>query len=402
MITGRGLAACLVTAIVILVAAYLGSPALIAVLLISIQLPIWSLFVIIWSRHIELDQQLSTRAVWHGEPVYFYLKISQKQRRPAVVLRLNLRLRDEQGHSRLRRRNEILLPGQPIQQKIKIICHRRGHYRVGLSRLLISDLFAFYRLPVYFARRLRQQQVALTIWPRPRPVRSAEQFIRTLAPDSGQDQLQHQDDVDSIAGLRAYRQGDPFKRIHWKLTARFQSIQIREFEQPRRPLMILLADHRLAARQSERDLDHVADYAAGCADIFLQQGQAISFSSYHSGHRQNVIARSRRNLEAILWLLTDLAAGEPWLVETILRQEAGQGGPSCPFCVISACADEDLIDGLAMLRRQHHPVLLGLLADSGELAPAADLLARLIDYDISWELLPRPPVTAAQYGEMEA
>ncbi|MDD4462472.1 MAG: DUF58 domain-containing protein [Eubacteriales bacterium] len=394
------MAALMLMAAVFLAAAYLGSPVMTAALLVMIQFPVWSLLLILWSRHVQLEQSLSHRAVRHGETVYFQLRIIQKRWRPVAMLRLKLCLQDENGLSRLRRRDELIMPKQPVQQKIKVICHRRGHYRVGLSRLLVSDAFAFFRLPAASRSRLKQQQVELTIWPRPLPVRSAGQFLRTFDLDSGQHRQQHQDDVDSLAGLRDYRQGDPLKRIHWKLTARFQTIQIREFEQPARPVIMLLADHRLPEGVPARALDHVADYAAGCAETFLQAGQTVALSDYHSGHRQAVTAHAASQMEDLLWLLTDLAPGEALPMETLLLREAEQGGAGCPVCVVTAWADETLLDGLSLLRRHLHPVLLCLLAGAAEQGPPDQLQERLAEDDIIFEWLPYPDTRNTLNGAM--
>ncbi|WP_028469509.1 DUF58 domain-containing protein [Neptunomonas japonica] len=43
-------------------------------------------------------------------------------------------------------------------------------------------------------------------------------------------QAQHQEAVDSLAGLRAYQPGDNMRRIHWRALARNEQLQVRQFE----------------------------------------------------------------------------------------------------------------------------------------------------------------------------
>lgn len=400
MITWRGGAVCVLIAAVMLTAAYLGSPVMMGALLILIQIPIGSFLLILWSRRVRIEQSVSHRAVRHGDPVVYQLRITQRKWRPAVMLRMKLRLQDAEGLTRLRRRDEYLLPKQPVQQKIRIVCHRRGHYAVGLARLQLSDGFMCFRLPVVSGRRLNQELTELTIWPRPLTVHPNAPFMQTVEHDSNHQRPPHRDDIDRPAGLRSYQQGDPLKRIHWKLTARFQSIQIREFDQPARPEIRILADHQLAAQTPHRGLDHIADYAAGYAEAFLKQGQLVSLSSYHSGQRQTVAAQTIDQLDDLLWLLTDLKSGETVPMEWMLRQETDQGGPDCPICVVTARSDDSMLDALSRLRRQQHPVLFCRLAEAGVENPPAELQARLQEDDILMDWLPWPVAAEQRIGEM--
>jgi len=50
------------------------------------------------------------------------------------------------------------------------------------------------------------------------------------------------EDVTSPEDTRPYRQGDPFKRIHWKLSSRTRELVVRRFEVPAPPDTLILMD----------------------------------------------------------------------------------------------------------------------------------------------------------------
>ena len=62
--------------------------------------------------------------------------------------------------------------------------------------------------------------------------------------------------------LRPYREGDDFRSIHWKATARRDELVVREELIPRRPLPVLTFDHFGSPAEVERTLDRVAGWSA--------------------------------------------------------------------------------------------------------------------------------------------
>ena len=62
--------------------------------------------------------------------------------------------------------------------------------------------------------------------------------------------------------LRPYREGDDFRSIHWKATARRDELVVREELVPRRPLPVLTFDHFGSPAEVERTLDRVAGWSA--------------------------------------------------------------------------------------------------------------------------------------------
>ena len=79
--------------------------------------------------------------------------------------------------------------------------------------------------------------------------------------------------VELTRGVREYLDGDPIRSVHWPATARTGVVMVREYEGPRRPLVILVVDLRCA------DPELVASRAAGMADDALRAGARVELAT---------------------------------------------------------------------------------------------------------------------------
>jgi uncharacterized protein (DUF58 family) len=138
-----------------------------------------------------------------------------------------------------------------INLKQELHCQKRGYFPVGPLKLLSGDIFGFY---------LRQQEVTgieyLTVYPKIFPV---EQIALPPAYPLGESKEERRifEDPSRTAGIRDYIQGDSLRRIHWKASARRQSLQVKIFE-PTTTLhaaIFLVADSFFYKTDSVNDLE---------------------------------------------------------------------------------------------------------------------------------------------------
>ena len=78
---------------------------------------------------------------------------------------------------------------------------------------------------------------------------------------------------DLTCGVREYVDGDPIRSVHWPATARTGAVMVREFEGPRRPHVVIVADLR------GPDPEGVASRAAGMADDALRYGARVQLAT---------------------------------------------------------------------------------------------------------------------------
>jgi uncharacterized protein (DUF58 family) len=74
-------------------------------------------------------------------------------------------------------------------------------------------------------------------------------------------------------GVREYLDGDPIRSVHWPATARTGAVMVREYEGPRRPVVVILVDLR------GPDPELVASRAAGMADDALRAGARVELAT---------------------------------------------------------------------------------------------------------------------------
>lgn len=74
------------------------------------------------------------------------------------------------------------------------------------------------------------------------------------------------DDGSEVFEVRAYRDGDPLQRVHWKLTAKTGEMLVREFSLPKREVLLLQVDLYHPPQEKwdhcklERLLEQTADF----------------------------------------------------------------------------------------------------------------------------------------------
>lgn len=110
-----------------------------------------------------------------------------------------------------------------------------GEMMIGISGVWFTDLLGLFRC------RVRCETPLLPLLTLPRSFEVEP--LRFLQSDEGRS-LQNRitEDLSSPEDIRAYRAGDPLKRVHWKLTARRRELIVRKFETPAPPDTLILLD----------------------------------------------------------------------------------------------------------------------------------------------------------------
>ena len=158
---------------------------------------------------------------------------------------------------------QLSIGGNPQSFCVPIECPHRGIWQMQLRRLKVRDLFGFFSLPLLDFFRHREELHTLAVYPR----LHASGSIRTRLPKDtaySEDHLIPADTGDSSAGVRAYRQGDSLKQIHWKITAKMRELYSKQYEIPAEPYALVLLDHVWTGRQGGDPLDR-SDLLCECA-----------------------------------------------------------------------------------------------------------------------------------------
>jgi uncharacterized protein (DUF58 family) len=150
-----------------------------------------------------------------------------------------------------------MLPGlRRVVYSLPLDCRHRGLWHLQVKRLRVRDLFGLFSLPAVASGR-KEGGGTLVVYPClhaavdrdfPLPSNMAYSEDRLVTSEAG----------DSSAGVRAYREGDSLKRIHWKLTAKMREPFTRQYEIPSEQYALVLMDNRVPTAPS--DIDAVLEY----------------------------------------------------------------------------------------------------------------------------------------------
>jgi len=169
---------------------------------------------------------------------------------------------------------EISVPAMPFAKKLfrwRISCPHRGVFEAGIVRIFASDLFGLVTLSRKSGMRLVKVDVAPRV-PNDLP-------MELKGGDIGPETISRSDeDTASPSDVRKWQDGDPLKKVHWKLTARRQEVMVRVYEESARPDTLIIPDLTEISAMKDQALaieDCVCEACAGVAKAQLEAGYPV-------------------------------------------------------------------------------------------------------------------------------
>lgn len=330
-------------------------------------------------KGLKYERFFGTRACFEGEEVELVERIANRNWVPVPWLRLeslihaglkfqnqsNLDISDGtmfQNHKSL----FSLMPFTQITRRHRIVCKKRGCYRLNTASMTCGDLLGVYRNTIKLVLN-----VELLVYPK-----LADLDVLSLPSHSWQGDISVRrwivEDPFMISGAREYRYGDPLKGVNWKATARSGSLQVHQLDYTAdHRLMILLnvEDHaKMWSQVNDEELfEQGISYAAAIAAQAIDQGMETGFGT--NAHlidlpRDPVYIEARNGPAQMTFLLETMAklvAGRRIPFDDLLQEVAEQGATNLDIVVISAYMSEKMIQPIEQLRRSGNAVELLML-----------------------------------------
>lgn len=160
----------------------------------------------------------------------------------------------------------------------------RGVYSVGMTRILINDIFGI--VPSRFdMRKLSYYRMKeLVVLPRVLPIETM-QIEQRDAKVFGISNKRNEESPENYSDSRLYRPGDPNKRILWKKSFQQRRLYVRQYDVPARETVYVLIDtaaHGLTGDSLIKYADAVCEYAAtlGMTTVLSGKAALFGFSGY--------------------------------------------------------------------------------------------------------------------------
>ena len=178
---------------------------------------------------LEIACQAEPLRIPRGESASLRIRIVNRSRLPVSPLTVTAAVGAEEEKRLL-----SLKRGQG-SMALDIPARHIGEMPSGVSQIAYTDILGLFRVRM----RCRDTIEPLLVLPRSFEVEP----LRFWQSDEGRSlQNRSTEDLSSPEDTRAYREGDPLKRVHWKLSARKRELVVRKFETPAPPDTLILLD----------------------------------------------------------------------------------------------------------------------------------------------------------------
>lgn len=264
----------------------------------------------------------------------------------------------------------------------------RGRYRLGPMRLVSGDPLGLW----LFTRELPQTSY-VTIYPATYDLPNfAPPIGRLLGGESIQRRTQNV--TPNFAGVREYRPGDSFNRIHWRTTARAGRLIVKEFEEdPTADIWILVDMHQSTFVQAPEPLkpavespfswltphhvevipsttETVVTVAASLMKHFLGQNRSVGMLAHATEREVMQPDRGLRPLTRALEYLAVLQAEGRTRLQDVLALEETFWKRGTTLVIVTSSASSKWVGGLRVLRQRGvRPVVV--LVDPASFDPYA-------------------------------
>ena len=236
---------------------------------------------------------------------------------------------------------------QTIKWRTDGICRQRGLFTLGPWQAHVSDPLGLFQVTFDFP-----ESRTILVYP-PIVHLPTLRLPRGAAVGAGRTSRRALEVTANAAGVRAYVPGDSINRIHWRTTARLESLMVKTFDlEPSGDLWIVLdLDATVQAGQGEESTEEYGVIlAASLSNRTLRQNRAVGLVAY--GTTAGISDRDPEPLPTlvlpqkgtahqwrILQALATVRAGGNWPLERVLTEMDRNLGRGTTLAVITPSCD---------------------------------------------------------------
>ncbi len=260
--------------------------------------------------------------------------------------------------------------------RARTVCKQRGRFQLGPVVATSGDPFGMFR-----RRIVLTEQREMLVLPRVLPITNFVLFSGGL-PGRGRTSRRALQTTTNANTIREYISGDALNRIHWRSSAHYNKLMVKEFDlDPAMDVWILLDLHdEVQAGEGEHSTEEYGvTIAATIASYLLRQDLSLGMIVNAEGREFLSLDRGDRQIERVLELLAVVKAGPGPDLKESLALDALHFGRNTVAIIITPSLSRDWHDGVRHLQRRGVQVaVIGLDAASFENTPAdEDTLALL-------------------------
>ncbi len=352
--------------------------------LVSLVLLLAALLSRIWDRYcltgLEYRRRFARSHASFGEVIEFEVEIVNRKLLPLAWLEVEDEIPRELPPARGRvyashKPGRALLfnlvplrPFERVRRRYPLPCNVRGEHVFGPARLRTGDLFGLVQRELVF-----EETDVLVVYPRVVPLISLGfPFRQPLGELRTRSWLF--EDPSRIAGIRDYRPGDSWRRIHWSASARTQRLQTRIYEATTSQTLALYLNLRSVSGEwwgyfyDPPALELAITAAASITTWALAEGFQVGLFS-NGMHRlvvEPVSVPFSAGTHRLPEFLDALGRLQPFAIrpfDRLLAEKTRHLPFGATIVVVSAVLSEAIAAELIAVRKRGFPVVLVLVSD---------------------------------------
>ena len=311
---------------------YVADAVIWAILLVNLALPRWTLGGLRAKRRVALDQGAAREGIFQGDTVRVTLEMTNPGRVPRYFFTVADRCPLEAPGSEMKRLLVgYIAPRSSVLGSYSTVCYRRGEYQFGPMRVECSAPFGLFR-----SRRKVEAPLRVLVYPQvfdfavARPQGELLEGVTVATP------TQRSGDV---RGSREYQSGDSLRQVHWRSSARYGQLMVKEYDRgPESQVALFFSTRQSYGTGKETTLEYSIKLAASIAKAGFRGG--ISFRMAPPG-----AGTLFPGWRAVLEYLARLEEGQGPSPTQGLASLAGVG----QVLAIVSAADEEALEAVSRL-----------------------------------------------------
>lgn len=362
---------------------------------------VWAFFSV---RGVRIERYTRSRRGQVGRQFVEEFQIKNRGIQPKIGLEIH-DYSTLPGH-RVSQVSPLLWTMQTYRWKVATPCSVRGIFRLGTMTLINGDPFGLFSM-----QREIPASANVIIYPRTVALEAFHLPMGTLSGGDAQRRWTQQVTTNA-AGVRDYVPGDAINRIHWKSTARRNTLIVKEFELDpqvdiwmfvdfsqrslvdaptlKRDAQGVIVNHRQETSIPASTEEYAVVVAASIAEHFLQKERALGFTAY-TPHRESLLPdRGDRQLTQILELLAVARSKSPRGLAEMLRTEGQLLSRGTSLIIVTASLDLEWITQAQILSgRGVRPTCVFIAPDGFGGAPSKHVREALLMARIPHHIIER-------------
>jgi uncharacterized protein (DUF58 family) len=252
--------------------------------------------------------------------------------------------------------------------RARTLCRQRGRFQLGPVTATSGDPFGLFRRRIFLTPAQE-----LLVLPQVLPISNFTLFSGGM-PGGGRSARRALHTTTNATTIREYMTGDALSRIHWRSSAHYNKLMVKEFDlDPAVDAWIFLdLNEAVQAGEGEHSTEEYGvTIAATIATYLLRQDLSLGMVVNAELREFLSLDRGDRQVERVLELLAVVHAGPGPDLKEALALDAMHFGRNSVAIVITPSTSRDWHEGLRHLQRRGVKVaVIGLNAASFENKPA--------------------------------